>query len=416
MKRFQLIVLGFVTLVLGIYSLPQISISVNEEEYSFPALDVHAIFENNSDIGNLRKSIGIFHSNLYEIQIVDNTDRQTFNRTFQILEQRLADSQLNDIILTAYFGEISSYYTLEIPNYYKDQGTIVDWLTRTGQISFESIDQEGNINSLNIDAADITSIGSDYDSIYDDHISLRFNDDAQSTFQSLAFAGSSITMSIDGEQLFLLAPQVDQNSAVQTISDEVKVVYLEDVQTVKEKQVILNIVVAIIASEEIAVPVFPPIISSTSPDYTPYGASSFGYILMISLLLSAGYVYQRTNWKKATMLIFATTLTATTLITMLKLVAAPVSIGTVVAGSIMFLLIMQYFFYFYQIEDADEFEDKRKQSIRVLASMLIVIFLILGLSIKSLFLYDMLGVIITTIISLLFIMIHPITVIRFIDE
>lgn len=412
MRRILLASLFVVTLMLVVYALPVAKLDISGSQYSFPSLDVNAIFSNNSDVGNLRKSSGIFPTKIYTVVLQEEVDKQTFDETFEVLSARLSISQLNDIELTGFFNATNSYFEFEVPFYYHNQDELVSWVSKTGKIDFLTVSQEGSIQPANLTSRDFTTTKFSYDSTYKDHLKLILTDSAKATYYSILLAQNSVIMSIDDREEFILIPQLESQTT-QSIDNEVVLVLGTEFSTIKQKQMILNLASSLLNTKPLDVSLEQSTSASSSPEYSVQGASLYVYSLIVLLLITIGYAYQKFNRINFIQFCWSLILTISLTIALLKIVSATVSVGTVFAS---FFLIAGFLLTFRELVTSQDYQKLRSNLMKVSIYVVIVCLLTLLSDIQINYFYDVLGVFVAGFLSLILVLLYPITIIKNLSE
>ncbi len=342
---------------LGLFSIPQFTLSVGDKELEYPELTAKIIGVGSTSVGTLRRGSGIFSEQRFQskVNFANNNlsteeKRNKLQHITTIVSNRAKLSGLYDIDISQLNNDELSLISFDIPSHYTKPSNIVGLLTKQGSIKFEAY---GEQTSTPIDLKDSDVVGSiqtEYDTRYGNYLSFNFDGSKKDILNS-AFGvggqGGVITMLVDDVPSFYLIPTTQNNNSEAIVTKVKALPSLEIFPDDKEQPLSLKIIASFFYNDPLddsldLESLEPEILL---PDYAPSGGSMIAIMFILSAVFCAFYILYKNKLKAG--IFFGLLLSSYILlvISILKIFGAIVSMGSVtgflVTYCIMVVLIDQ---------------------------------------------------------------------------
>lgn len=392
----KLFLIGLLGLILFAFALPEFTFQVGSNTVRYPSIGFSRIGIPR-DFGSFQRSSGLFADAKYYAQISFDSEEveegttietisdeqkwEISNAALRTIQNRLNYANLYDITAEVVKEDVNFYIALTFPQYYQNQANYVEWITAPGDLNLITSSSSLNLNDVlsaqvtqNLKIAQTSGTIRQIQAVQVPNIALTFDTEDDGTeflrlFSTLEIGadGAIAQLTIDGAANFLPYAEADSGNIIK---------FIPNVQgDNKSVQDYLKLVTSYFQEEQplsLSI-VFTDRIENVSPLFNPEGGAFISITLTIGMILIMLFVLRKLKIEKGIRFITIFLLTQLSVIFLLKLTIAYLSITTLVAYLICSVILA---FVVYRIAKSDDItEDKEvKHFTMTLSAVLLIIF------------------------------------------
>lgn len=409
MKTIKSIYVYLFIVILGVLVIPQFSLKIGENTFTYPNIDFTFI-NPNATLGNFTRGYGIYDSIIYsslvnlDPALTDDQKEEALKSVVSVVKLRVATSNLRDVEVFGSSDQEGYKINLRFPQHIQESDKIASFLVAQGVINFEA-DPQVSQSPISLSDQDIVGeIRSIFDEQYGSVLAFKFSEDSQIRFlQALENPNNYFLMRVDTSFFAVLRdPNYTRTQSLDLATSAIAIPFA-DIKLSPNVALYTNIVRSYFLTPPLNEPlVISPISKLEARDYVADRVAYVGLLIVFAIFATWAMFSIRNGKDKAYKLglILLSYLLLTTFI--LKLQSAPISIGLILGFVISYLLT--FFIFSRIIQGSEESQSKRlKEVLPLFLFLTFVGFILFTFVSGATFLTDLLGVLMASSLSAIFV-------------